>query len=39
MVDADGATEITDIEKLEKAMDEIAKDYVRCLNTVWYKKL
>lgn len=28
MVDADGATEITDIENLEKAMDGIAKDYV-----------
>lgn len=27
MVDADGATEITDIENLEKAMDGIAKDY------------
>ena len=33
MVDADGATEIADLEKLEKAMDGIAKDYVCYLNT------
>lgn len=28
MVDADGATDIPDIEKLEKALDEIAEDHV-----------
>lgn len=27
-LDADGATEVTDIERLEKALDEVASDHV-----------
>ncbi len=30
MVDADGATEIADLVRLEEAMDEITKDFVSC---------